>query len=101
MDAPETLCRPGRCHVRVVRAARRPGQDLRRIGDQTARCDLRPIRSFVGFLRQDIDAVTAGLTLPYSCGVVAGHVCGIKLLKRRMRGRASSVLLRARILAPP
>ncbi|WP_234315190.1 recombinase family protein [Streptomyces globisporus] len=33
-----------------------------------------PLRSFGSFLRQDLDAVTAGLTLPYSSGVVEGHV---------------------------
>ncbi|WP_405736380.1 transposase [Streptomyces sp. NBC_01537] len=68
---------------------------------QTERCDLRPIRSFASFLRQDIDAVTAGLTLSYSSGVVEGHVCRIKLLKRSLYGRASFALLRARILTPP
>ncbi|MGQ4390270.1 ISL3 family transposase [Streptomyces sp. SAS_270] len=68
---------------------------------QAERCDLRPIHSFASFLRQDIDAVTAGLTLSYSSGVVEGHVCRIKLLKRSMYGRASFALLRARILTPP
>ncbi|MFC4503693.1 MULTISPECIES: transposase [Streptomyces] len=37
---------------------------------QAERCDLRPIRSFASFLRQEIDAVTAGLTLSYRSGVV-------------------------------
>lgn len=60
-----------------------------------------PLRSFGSFLRQDFDAVTAGLTLPYSSGVVEGHVCRVKLLKRSMYGRASFALLRARILARP
>ncbi|MFD9657193.1 transposase [Streptomyces mirabilis] len=49
---------------------------------QAEGCDLRSIRSFADFLRQDIDAVTAGLTLSYSSGVVEGHLCRIKLLKR-------------------
>jgi transposase len=63
--------------------------------------DLRSIRSFASFLRQDIDAVTAGLTLSYSSGVVEGHDCRIKLLKRSMHGLASFTLLGARILTPP
>lgn len=63
--------------------------------------DLRSIRSFAGFLRQDIDAVTAGLTLSYSSGVVEGHDCRIKLLKRSMHGLASFTFLGARILTPP
>jgi transposase len=65
---------------------------------QAERSDLPSIRSFASFLRQDFDAVTAGLTLAYSSGVVEGHVCRVKLLKRSMYGRASFSLLRARIL---
>ncbi|MET7622520.1 hypothetical protein [Streptomyces sp. NPDC005408] len=33
-----------------------------------------PIQGFAGFLRQDWDAVLAGMTLAYSSGVVEGHV---------------------------
>ncbi|MGW4981588.1 transposase [Streptomyces mirabilis] len=68
---------------------------------QAEGCDLRSIRSFASFLRQGIDAVTAGLTLSYSSSVVEGHVCRIKLLERSMYGLASFTLLRARILTPP
>nr|WP_177324397.1 transposase [Streptomyces mirabilis] len=72
----------------------RPGPRLRRpfrhrrdhlLGEwirQAEGCDLRSIRSLVGILRQDIDAVTAGFTLSYGSGVVEGHVRRIKLLKR-------------------
>ncbi|MGW0882829.1 transposase [Streptomyces sp. NPDC002671] len=68
---------------------------------QGERCGQPSIRSFAGFLRQDLDAVTAGLTLAYSSGVVEGHVCRVKLLKRSVYGRASFALLRARIMARP
>ncbi|MEV0322536.1 ISL3 family transposase [Streptomyces sp. NPDC050658] len=61
----------------------------------------KPIRGFAGFLRQDLDAVTAGMTLAYSSGVVEGHVNRIKTIKRQMYGRASFPLLRARILIRP
>ncbi|MFE0460400.1 ISL3 family transposase [Kitasatospora sp. NPDC058965] len=57
-----------------------------------------PIRSFAGFLRQDLDAVTAGLTLEWSSGIVEGHVNRVKTIKRAMYGRASFRLLRIRIL---
>ncbi|MFI0967814.1 hypothetical protein ACH4S8_41600 [Streptomyces sp. NPDC021080] len=50
-----------------------------------------------GFLRQDLHAVTAGLTLPWSSGVVEGHVNRVRTLKRAMCGRASFDLLRTRI----
>ena len=59
------------------------------------------VRSFAGFLRQDLDAVTAGLTLEWSSGKVEGHVNKIKMLKRAMFGRASFRLLRIRILTHP
>ncbi|UUU28551.1 transposase [Streptomyces sp. CA-210063] len=53
---------------------------------------------FAGSVRQDLPAVTAGLTLSYSSGAVEGHVNRIKTIKRQMYGRASFTLLRARIL---
>jgi transposase len=56
-----------------------------------------PVRSFASFLRQDLAAVTAGLTLEWSSGKVEGHVNKIKMLKRAMFGRASFRLLRIRI----
>ncbi|WP_053790538.1 transposase [Streptomyces sp. XY332] len=53
---------------------------------------------FADSIRQDLHAVTAGLTLPYRSGIVEGHVNRIKTIKRQMYGRASFALLRARIL---
>ncbi|MBB5775010.1 transposase [Nonomuraea jabiensis] len=60
--------------------------------------DLPELHSFVTRLRHDQDAVTAGLTLPYSSGPVEGHVNRTKMLKRQMYGRANPDLLRKRIL---
>lgn len=61
----------------------------------------KPMQGFAGFLRQDLDAVTAGLTLPWSSGAVEGNVNRVKTLKRAMYGRASFSLLRTRILIRP
>ncbi|MGW1091091.1 transposase [Streptomyces sp. NPDC002596] len=61
----------------------------------------KPMQGFASFLRQDLDAVTASLTLSWSSGVVEGHVNRVKTLKRAMYGRASFELLRARILTQP
>ncbi|MET8940278.1 hypothetical protein ABZX28_25155 [Streptomyces rubiginosohelvolus] len=47
---------------------------------------------------RDLDAVTAGLTPPWSSGAVEGHVNRIKMRKRQMFGRASFSLLRKRVL---
>ncbi|MEV2256906.1 transposase [Streptomyces sp. NPDC050147] len=53
-----------------------------------------PMLSFAQSLCLDLDAVTAGLTLPWSSGIVEGNVNRIKTIKRAMYGRASFRLLR-------
>jgi transposase len=64
----------------------------------TAASSTPELCSFITGLRRDQDAVTAGLTLPWSSGVVEGHINRIKMLKRQMYGRANPDLLRRRIL---
>jgi transposase len=59
---------------------------------------LPALHSLITGLRRDLDAVTAGLTLPWSSGPVEGNVNRIKTIKRQMYGRASFDLLRKRIL---
>ncbi len=59
------------------------------------------LRSFVVKLRQDQEAVQAGLVLSVSNGVVEGHVHRLKYLKRQMYGRANFDLLRLRVLHGP
>src|SRR5579859_6224929 len=56
------------------------------------------VRAFVKKLRQDQQAVQAGLILKWNNGMVEGHVNRLKLLKRRMYGRANFDLLRLRVL---
>lgn len=60
--------------------------------------DVPELRSFVGGLRGDHDAVVAGLTLEHSSGAVEGSVNRIKMVKRQMYGRAGFDLLRTRVL---
>ena len=60
--------------------------------------DLPALHGFVHGLRMDLDAVVAGLTLPYSNGPMEGANTKVKLLKRQMYGRAGFALLRHRIL---
>ena len=45
-----------------------------------------------------MDAVTNGLTMPWSSGSVEGRVNHIKMIKRQMFGRAGLPLLRKRVL---
>jgi transposase len=48
----------------------RHGNKLPAWADQAEASDVRELRSFAAGLRKDWDAVTAGLTLPYSSGTV-------------------------------
>ncbi|MEU9167701.1 transposase [Streptomyces sp. NPDC048420] len=63
-----------------------------------AATDLPSLSRFAQHLERDLDAVIAGLTLPWNSGVVEGHVNRIKMLKRQMYGRAGFGLLRKRVL---
>jgi transposase len=56
------------------------------------------LTGFATSLTSDLDAVTAGLTLPHSSGPVEGNVNRIKMIKRQMYGRAGFDLLRKRVL---
>jgi transposase len=59
------------------------------------------MKGLAGFLRQDLDAVTSGLTVPWSSGVAEGHATRVKTLKWAMYGRTSFELLWTRILTQP
>jgi transposase len=59
---------------------------------------LPELESFARGIQQDKAAVFAGLTLPWSNGLLEGHVNRLKLIKRSMYGRAKLHLLRQRVL---
>jgi transposase len=59
---------------------------------------LSPFRNFAKSLREDYDAVKAGVTLSVSNGPVEGHINRLKMLKRQMYGRARINLLERRFL---
>jgi transposase len=54
---------------------------------------------FAQGLQEDLTAITAGLTLPWSNGPVEGYVNRLKLLKRQGYGRAGIRLLRQRLVS--
>lgn len=56
------------------------------------------MEGFAVKLRQDLDAVLAGLTLPWSQGQTEGQVTKLKLLRRQMYGRGNFDLVRKRLL---
>ena len=76
------------------------GQDLPQWIADAGDAGLPGISSFAKGLKQDLDAVTNGLTMPWSSGPVEGRVNHItfKMIKRQMFGRAGLPLLRKRIL---
>jgi transposase len=53
---------------------------------------------FAQSLREDYDAVKAGVTLSTSNGPVEGHINRLKILKRQMYGQAGIDLLSRRFL---
>jgi transposase len=56
------------------------------------------LTSFVNGIRRDDAAVRAAFCLPWSNGIVEGHVNRLKFLKRQMFGRAHLDLLRVKVL---
>ena len=74
------------------------GDLLDRWNQKAEATGLAPLGSFAHGLRQDHDAVAAGVSLSWNSGPVEGHVNRIKMIKRQMFGRASFSLLRKRIL---
>ncbi len=63
--------------------------------------DLPALHSLINGLSRDIDAVTAGLSTPWSSGQVEGQVTRTKSLKRQGFGGASLDFLRKRVLLTP
>jgi transposase len=62
---------------------------------------LEAMQRFATGLRDDYEAVKAGVTLPWSTSPVEGHINRLKMLKRQMFGRARLDLLSRRcVLAP-
>jgi transposase len=63
--------------------------------------DQPELHTFSAGIRQDLAAVAAGLSLPYSSGPTEGNVNRLKAIKRQMYGRASLDLLRKRVIHHP
>jgi hypothetical protein len=85
-----------RCFATMI--TRLTGQDLPQWITTARTAGLPGISSFAKGLENDLDAVTNGLTMPYSSGPVEGRVNHIKMVKRQMFGRAGLPLLRKRVL---
>ena len=62
---------------------------------------IKAFKNFAVGLRRDYAAIRAALTFCWSNGQVEGQVNRLKLIKRRMYGRANFDLLRRQILGLP
>jgi len=62
---------------------------------------LEAMQRFATGLRDDYEAVKAGVTWPWSTSPVEGHINRLKMLKRQMFGRARLALLSRRFLLAP
>ncbi|MEV8092657.1 transposase [Streptomyces nigra] len=117
LSRPETLTEPEKLQLKTVRnhcpeldvlahhvralatmLTERQGEHLAAWLDAVRQDDLPSLHTLAAGIDRDLDAVTAGLTLPWNSGVVEGHVNRIKMLERQMFGRASFQLLRKRVL---
>ncbi|MEU7441567.1 ISL3 family transposase [Streptomyces sp. NPDC044780] len=117
LSRPETLTEPEQLHLKTVRThcpalealtrhvrsfavmlTERQGERLQAWLDAVRQDDLPSLHTLAAGIDRDLDAVIAGLTLPWNSGAVEGHVNRIKMLKRQMFGRAGFQLLRKRVL---
>jgi transposase len=71
---------------------------LQRWMQRALKTGIHALQRFVRTLKQDLSAVEAAVTKPWSNGPVEGHINRLKMLKRQMYGRAGVELLRARLL---
>jgi len=76
----------------------RTGEQLDAWLAKVAASHLAVFEPFVTGVQKDKDAVFAGLTLPWSTGLLEGHINRLKLIKRSMYGRAEFDLLTLRVL---
>jgi len=69
--------------------------------ERASKSPLEALQRFASGLRNDYEAVKAGVTLPWSSGPVEGHINRLKMLKRQMFGRARLDLLSRRFVRAP
>ena len=77
----------------------RKGERLEQWLESVHESALPELQAFAAGIQRDKAAVQAGLTLPYSNGLLEGQINRLKLIKRSMYGRAKFDLLRLRVLS--
>lgn len=66
--------------------------------ERAEQSQIAPFERFARSLKEDYDAVKAGVTLETSNGPIEGQINRLKMLKRQMYGRAGIKLLERRFL---
>ena len=79
----------------------RKQEDLDEWIENATRSGISALKGFANGITKDGDAVRAALSLEWSNGQVEGQVNRLKLIKRKMYGRANFDLLRKRVLGWP
>jgi len=79
----------------------RKQEDLDAWIENATRSGISALKGFANGITKDGDAVRAALSLEWSNGQVEGQVNRLKLIKRKMYGRANFDLLRKRVLGWP
>lgn len=97
-ECPELNAVAGHVRFFARMLTERQGERLPQWLDAVRQDDLPSLHSLAAGIDRDRAVVIIGLTLPWSSGVVEGHVNRIKMLKRQTFGRAGFDLLRKRVL---
>jgi transposase len=93
------IARTGHLLERFVRMVRREGgEDLEEWLEEARGSGITEMKGFATKLGHDLDAVLAGLKLPWSQGQTEGQVTKLKLIRRQMYGRGKFDLVRKRVL---
>ncbi len=82
----------------LILVRERRGKDLEAWRAQAMSSGVEPLARFAEGMQDDLAAIQAGLTLPWSNGVTEGHINRLELLKRQGYGRAHVALLRQRMV---
>lgn len=96
--SPDVTCVHTLLHGFLEMVRERKPEQLRPWMQEAEKSGIAELKSFVGGIERDYDAVKAALCLPWNQGQTEGFVNKLKTAKRMMYGRAGFELLRQRLL---
>ncbi|MBO0790392.1 MAG: ISL3 family transposase [Ktedonobacteraceae bacterium] len=96
--SPDITCVRTLLHTFLNMVRERQPEQLRPWMQEAEKSGIAELKSFVGGIERDYDAVKAALCLPWNQGQTEGFVNKLKTAKRMMYGRAGFELLRQRLL---